>query len=83
VEAGNSRKLIAAQLGISEETAKAHVKGILSKLGARDRTHAVTVCTQAGNPSTVGKLAAEDVVTNLCSAANLTGDLSQPAGLAG
>lgn len=43
IAAGNSNKRIARLLSISEETAKTHVKRILGKLGARDRTHAVTV----------------------------------------
>jgi DNA-binding NarL/FixJ family response regulator len=40
---GNSNKRIASSLSISEETAKGHVKSILAKLGATDRTHAVTL----------------------------------------
>ena len=36
----------AAQLGISEEIAKAHVKSILVKLGARDRTNPVTLALE-------------------------------------
>jgi DNA-binding NarL/FixJ family response regulator len=42
VAAGHSNKRVAAALGISEETAKGHVKSILAKLNATDRTHAVT-----------------------------------------
>ncbi len=42
VAAGNSNKLIAARLKINEETAKTHIKSILAKLDANDRTHAVT-----------------------------------------
>ncbi len=38
---GNSNKRIGSQLSISEETVKGHVKSILNKLGANDRTHAV------------------------------------------
>jgi DNA-binding NarL/FixJ family response regulator len=45
---GNSNKLIAAELSISEDTAKGHVKSILSKLGVNDRTHAVTVGLKRG-----------------------------------
>ena len=45
---GNSNKLIADRLSISEDTVKGHVKGILSKLGASDRTHAVTIALQRG-----------------------------------
>ncbi|HMG32882.1 MAG TPA: response regulator transcription factor [Blastocatellia bacterium] len=45
---GNSNKLIASQLSLSEETVKGHVKNILSKLGANDRTHAVTIGIKRG-----------------------------------
>lgn len=46
--AGNSNKLIATLLGISEETVKGHMKNILSKLSAQDRTHAVTIALRRG-----------------------------------
>jgi two-component system, NarL family, response regulator len=45
---GNSNKLIADRLSISEDTVKGHVKNILSKLGANDRTHAVTIGLKRG-----------------------------------
>jgi DNA-binding NarL/FixJ family response regulator len=45
---GNSNKRIADQLSITEETVKGHVKNILSKLGANDRTHAVTLGLKRG-----------------------------------
>lgn len=48
VAAGNSNKRVAAQLSISEETVKAHMKSILSKLDANDRTHAVTIALKRG-----------------------------------
>jgi len=48
VAAGNANKVIAAHLDISEETVKAHVKNIISKLGANDRTHAVTIALKRG-----------------------------------
>jgi DNA-binding NarL/FixJ family response regulator len=48
IAAGNSNKLIADQLKISKDTVSAHVKHILSKLGASDRTHAVTVGLRRG-----------------------------------
>jgi DNA-binding NarL/FixJ family response regulator len=48
VAAGNSNKQVAAQLGISEDTAKAHMKNILAKLNANDRTHAVTIAVRRG-----------------------------------
>jgi DNA-binding NarL/FixJ family response regulator len=45
---GNSNKIIADKLVITEETVKGHVKNILSKLGANDRTHAVTIALKRG-----------------------------------
>jgi DNA-binding NarL/FixJ family response regulator len=45
---GNANKQIAAELSISEETVKSRVKNILSKLGASDRTHAVTTALKRG-----------------------------------
>jgi DNA-binding NarL/FixJ family response regulator len=48
IAAGNSNKLVADQLAISEDTVKSHVKSILSKLGVNDRTHAVTAALKRG-----------------------------------
>ncbi|MCM5681512.1 response regulator transcription factor [Schlegelella sp. S2-27] len=48
VAAGNSNKRIAGLLEISEETVKAHMRSILAKLGANDRTHAVTIALKRG-----------------------------------
>jgi DNA-binding NarL/FixJ family response regulator len=48
VAAGCSNKLIASELAISESTVKAHVKSILSKLSANDRTHAVMIALKRG-----------------------------------
>jgi DNA-binding NarL/FixJ family response regulator len=48
IAAGNSNRAIAAQLSISEETAKNHVSSIIAKLGANDRTHAVTLARERG-----------------------------------
>lgn len=48
IAAGNSNKLVADHLAISEDTVKGHVKNILSKLGVSDRTHAVTVGLKRG-----------------------------------
>lgn len=45
---GNSNKIIGAQLSVSEATIKGHMKSILSKLGANDRTHAVTIAIKRG-----------------------------------
>ena len=43
IGSGNSNKQIADQLSIGETTVKSHVSNILSKLGANDRAHAVTI----------------------------------------
>jgi len=48
VAAGNANKMVAQLLNVSEETIKAHMKSILSKLGANDRTHAVTIAVKRG-----------------------------------
>ena len=48
VAAGNANKMVAYNLDLSEETIKAHMKNILSKLGAKDRTHAVTIALKRG-----------------------------------
>jgi DNA-binding NarL/FixJ family response regulator len=48
VAAGKSNKRIAAELDISEETVKTHMKSILPKLDASDRTHAVTIALKRG-----------------------------------
>ena len=48
IAAGNANKEIAAQLSIAEDTVKSHVTNILSKLGANDRTHAVTIGLKRG-----------------------------------
>ena len=48
VAAGNANKMVAQLLNISEETVKAHMRSILSKLGANDRTHAVTIAVKRG-----------------------------------
>ena len=48
VATGNSNKIIASQLNVSEATVKGHMKSILSKLRANDRTHAVTIAMKRG-----------------------------------
>jgi DNA-binding NarL/FixJ family response regulator len=48
IAGGNANKLIGDQLSITEETVKGYVKSIFSKLGAKDRTHAVTVALKRG-----------------------------------
>jgi len=48
VAAGLRNKEIAYKLGVSEATVNAHVKHILEKLNASDRTHAVTTALRRG-----------------------------------
>lgn len=45
---GCANKIVADRLSITEDTVKAHVRNILSKLGANDRTHAVTIALKRG-----------------------------------
>jgi DNA-binding NarL/FixJ family response regulator len=45
---GNSNRQAARELGVTEETIKAHMKSICSKLNANDRTHAVTIALRRG-----------------------------------
>jgi DNA-binding NarL/FixJ family response regulator len=48
VAEGKSNKIIASRLFISEATVKAHMKNVLLKLGASDRTHAVGIASSRG-----------------------------------
>ena len=48
VAGGNSNRDIAEQMFISEDTVKVHVKHIMEKLGANDRTEAVTIALRRG-----------------------------------
>jgi DNA-binding NarL/FixJ family response regulator len=48
VAAGNRNREIAELLCISEETVKVHVKHIIEKLGAKDRTQAIAVGVRRG-----------------------------------
>ena len=48
VAGGNANKEIGALLSLAEVTVKSHVKNILAKLGANDRTHAVTIALKRG-----------------------------------
>jgi DNA-binding NarL/FixJ family response regulator len=45
---GNANKEIARELSLSEETVKGQVRNILSKLGAKDRTHAAMIGFKRG-----------------------------------
>jgi DNA-binding NarL/FixJ family response regulator len=48
VAAGNSNKRVGDCLSITEETVKTHMKNVISKLRASDRTHAVQIAMQRG-----------------------------------
>jgi DNA-binding NarL/FixJ family response regulator len=48
VGGGNRNKDIADMLFISEETVKVHIKHIMEKLGAKDRTQAITIAVRRG-----------------------------------
>jgi len=48
VASGYANKAISAHLDINEETTKTHIKNVLAKLGARDRTHAVSLGLKRG-----------------------------------
>lgn len=48
VAGGNKNRDIANKLFISEETVKVHIKHIMEKLGAADRTQAVTIGVRRG-----------------------------------
>lgn len=48
VSGGNRNRDIAELLCISEETVKVHVKHIMDKLGAKDRTQAITIAVRRG-----------------------------------
>ncbi|MBB4838138.1 MULTISPECIES: response regulator [Sphingomonas] len=48
VAAGKPNKVIAWELSLSEETVKAHLRSVYSKLDVNDRTQAVTVALRRG-----------------------------------
>jgi len=48
IATGNANKEIAAQLAITEDTVKGQVRNILSKLGAKDRTHVAMIGLKRG-----------------------------------
>lgn len=43
VASGNSNKIVAGMLGVTEDTIKAHMRSIMEKLDAKDRAHAVAI----------------------------------------
>ena len=48
IAGGNRNRDIAERLSISEETVKVHIKHIMDKLGARDRTQAIAIAVRRG-----------------------------------
>jgi DNA-binding NarL/FixJ family response regulator len=48
VAGGNANKEIASRMSLSEETVKSHIRNILGKLNANDRTHAVAIGVKRG-----------------------------------
>jgi len=48
IASGNPNKLVADKLSVTEDTIKMHVKNILCKLDANDRTHAVAIAIKRG-----------------------------------
>jgi len=48
VAAGRANRQVADALSLTEETVKVHMRSILAKLGAQDRTHAVTIALKRG-----------------------------------
>ena len=48
IASGHANKEISTRLSINEETTKTHIKNILAKLGAKDRTHAVSLGVKRG-----------------------------------
>lgn len=48
VAAGKANKVIARELSVSEDTVKAHLRSVFSKLNVNDRTQAVTVALRRG-----------------------------------
>lgn len=52
VAAGNSNKIVGDRLSISEDTVKSHMKNVMEKLAANDRTHAVSIAMKRGYLST-------------------------------
>jgi two-component system, NarL family, response regulator len=48
VAGGLSNREVAQMLSLTEDAIKARLKGIMAKLGAKDRTHAVTIALQRG-----------------------------------
>ncbi len=56
IAGGNRNRDIGETLRISEETVKVHVKHIMDKLGAKDRTQAISIAVRRGNYSALTRL---------------------------
>jgi DNA-binding NarL/FixJ family response regulator len=48
VGSGNTNREIGTLLSLTEETVKSHIRNILAKLGANDRTHALAIGIKRG-----------------------------------
>lgn len=48
VALGKSNRSVANELGVTEETVKSHMRNVLGKLSANDRTHAVLIAVRRG-----------------------------------
>ncbi|ENO13950.2 DNA-binding response regulator [Marinobacter nanhaiticus D15-8W] len=48
ISLGHANKVIAKRLAITEDTVKGHVKSVIAKLGANNRTHAVAIGLKRG-----------------------------------
>jgi DNA-binding NarL/FixJ family response regulator len=48
ISQGHANKVVACKLNITEDTVKSHMKNILGKLHANDRTHAVMIAMKRG-----------------------------------
>lgn len=60
--AGLTNKQMGARMFLSEETVKTHVRNVLAKLGAYNRTHSVSLAYQRGLLNLSGKVAVVRVV---------------------
>ena len=48
ISQGCSNKIVASELAVTEDTVKSHMRSILGKLRANDRTHAVMIALKRG-----------------------------------
>ncbi len=78
VVTGHRNREIGGQLCISEETVKVHLRHIREKLGARDRTHAVTLAEQRGIIRLGSQSACMTTALGSATQSETTGDSSTP-----